>query len=69
MPPKLQSEELWIVLEKDEEQIVSVPCLSIIVVSDDEDEEGIIQVCSPSGQQASSPIYIFDSPTYGPESP
>ncbi|KAH7855481.1 hypothetical protein Vadar_025365 [Vaccinium darrowii] len=56
LPKKLQSLELQAYFKKKREGVViQVPCLNIIVISDDEDEED-------EGSSITCPIHILDSP-------
>ncbi|KAH7851899.1 hypothetical protein Vadar_018143 [Vaccinium darrowii] len=56
LPEKLQSLELRANFKKKREgAVIQVPCLNIIVISDDEEQE--------EGSSASRPIHILDSPT------
>ncbi|KAH7836484.1 hypothetical protein Vadar_001965 [Vaccinium darrowii] len=56
LPKKLQSLELRAYFRKKREgAVIQVPCLNIIVISDDEDEED-------EGSSITRPIHILDSP-------
>ncbi|CAL5425633.1 unnamed protein product [Camellia sinensis] len=70
LPSKFQSVELQTYFDKRrEEKFTLAPCLTIIVLSDDEEDEGEVGSKVREGDCITSPICIPDSPEYTPTSP